>query len=66
MEREYPMKKLITSIFLQSLFIAALISLTSCAGWDPDREQRKADEVKMTIEQFLQRDPGLKRFFDVA
>ena len=66
MEREYPMKKLITSIFLQSLFMAALISLTSCAGWDPDREQRKADEVKMTIEQFLQRDPGLKIFFDMA
>jgi lipid-binding SYLF domain-containing protein len=65
-EKEGLMKKLLKAIFLQSLFIAALISLTSCAGWDPDREQREADQIKMTIEQFMQQDPGLKVFFDKA
>ena len=60
------MKKLFTTVFIQSLFIAALISLTSCAGWDPDMEQREADQVKTTIEQFMQQDPGLKMFFDLA
>jgi lipid-binding SYLF domain-containing protein len=66
MERKIFMKKLLVAVFLQSLFIAALISLTSCAGWDPDKEQREADQMKMTIEQFMQRDPGLKVFFDMA
>jgi len=60
------MKKLSTAIFLQGLFIATLISLTSCARWDPNAEQRETDEVKMTIEQFMQRDPGLNVFFDKA
>ena len=64
--KEDLMKKLLTAIFLKSLFIAALISLTSCAGWDPNQEQKEADEVKMTIEQFMEQDPGLKVFFDKA
>lgn len=44
--------------------IAVVISLSACAGWDPDRDQREADEVKMTIEQFVDKDPGLKTFFE--
>ena len=44
--------------------MAVVISLSACAGWDPDRDQREADEVQMTIEQFVDKDPGLKTFFE--
>jgi lipid-binding SYLF domain-containing protein len=60
------MKRSLTAVFLQIICIAALLSLMSCAGWDPNREQKEADELKITIEQFLQRDPGLQTFFDKA
>jgi lipid-binding SYLF domain-containing protein len=60
------MKKTLTSITLHVITVAALLSLTACAGWDPNREQHEADEVKMTIDRFLYRDPGLKDFFDKA
>jgi lipid-binding SYLF domain-containing protein len=46
--------------------MAAVISLTSCATWDPNKEQKEADQVEITIEQFMQQDPGLKVFFDQA
>lgn len=59
------MKKLNT-IFLQIICIAALTSLAACAGWDPNREQKEADQVKITIERFMEQDPGLKVFFDKA
>jgi lipid-binding SYLF domain-containing protein len=51
-------------ILIQIVCLVIVASLTACAGWDPDREQREADQVKMTIERFLERDPGLKSFFD--
>ena len=59
------MKKLNT-IFFQIICIAALTSLSACAGWDPNREQKEADQVKITIERFMEQDPGLKVFFDKA
>lgn len=44
--------------------MAVVISLAACAGWDPNREQKEADEVKLTIEQFMAKDPDLKVFFE--
>jgi hypothetical protein len=58
------MKKILTSFFLRMICMAAVISLTSCATWDPNKEQKEADQVEITIEQFMQQDPGLKVFFD--
>jgi lipid-binding SYLF domain-containing protein len=60
------MKNTKSVILIQIVCLAVVASLTACAGWDPDREQREADQVKMTIERFLERDPGLKSFFDKA
>lgn len=60
------MKKTVKSIFLNIICIAALASLTSCAGWDPNKEQKEADEVSFTISRFMDQDPGLKIFFDQA
>ena len=60
------MKKTKAAILVQIICIAVIASITACAGWDPDREQREADQVKMTIERFLERDPGMKTFFDKA
>jgi len=60
------MKKILASFFLQIICITAVISLTSCATWNPNKEQEEAEQVKMTIEQFMQQDPGLKVFFDQA
>lgn len=58
------MKKTLTTIFLNIICVAALTCLTSCAGWDPNKEQKEADQVKITIEQFMEKDPGLKVFFE--
>jgi len=60
------MEKVLRNILVNIICIAALASLTSCAGWDPNKEQKDADEVKMTITRFLETDPGLKSFFDQA
>jgi len=57
------MKKL-SRLSFYIICMALMISLTGCAGWDPNQEQKEADEVKMTITQFLDKDPGLKAFFD--
>lgn len=45
---------------------AALLTLTSCAGWDPNKEQNEAEQVKITITRFLEQDPGLSTFFEQA
>ena len=58
------MKKILTNIFLVTICISALTCLTSCAGWDPNKEQKEADEAKLTVAQFMEKDPGLKDFFD--
>lgn len=60
------MKKTRLVILLQIVCIAIIASLAGCVGWDPDRELREADQVKMTIERFMDQDPGLKTFFDKA
>jgi lipid-binding SYLF domain-containing protein len=60
------MKKSLQTTLLHIICIAFVASLTACAGWDPDREQREADQIRMTIERFLERDPGLQSFFDKA
>jgi lipid-binding SYLF domain-containing protein len=60
------MKKRRPVILLQIVCISILVSLSACAGWDPDKEQREADQVRMTIERFMERDPGLQTFFDKA
>ena len=57
------MKKLRT-LYVFVLCIAVMTCLTACAGWDPNREQKEAEEVKMTIAQFMDKDPGLKSFFE--
>ena len=54
-------------VFLRIICIVALTSLFSaCAGWNPNQEQDDAEQVKITIERFMERDPGLKVFFDKA
>ena len=58
------MKKTLTLISI--ICCAALLSLTSCAGWDPNKEQKDADQVKITITRFLEQDPGLNTFFEQA
>lgn len=60
------MKKTLAAIFLNIICIAALTSLTSCAGWDPNKEQKEADQVRITIARFMEQDPGLKTFFEQA
>jgi lipid-binding SYLF domain-containing protein len=60
------MKKILSDVYLQFICLAVVLSLTSCASWDPNKEQKEADEVQMTIERFMQQDPGLKVFFDQA
>jgi len=60
------MKKVLRNILVNIICITAVASLTSCAGWDPNKEQKDADEVRITIARFLDKDPGLKTFFDQA
>ncbi len=56
---------------IRSILVVVLFSLGlgACAGWDPDKprdqrtEQLKVDETKA---RFLERDPGLQRFFSNA
>ena len=62
-KRKGIMKKLSTISFYV-ICMVVVISLTACAGWDPNKEQKEADEVKMTIAQFMEKDPGLKVFFE--
>lgn len=60
------MKKPCT-VVLKIICIFAFTSLlAACAGWNPNQEQDDAENVKMTIEHFLEKDPGLKVFFDKA
>lgn len=56
--------KTVGRIYFYIIFMTIVISLTACAGWDPNKEQKEADEVKITIAQLLDKDPGLKVFFD--
>ena len=58
--------KTLTKIFLAVLCMAFITGLTSCAGWDPNKEQKEEEEVKITITRFLEKDPGLQKFFDQA
>lgn len=58
--------KQFNAISLYIISIGVLVSLTACAGWDPNRQQDETMQAKMTIERFLQSDPGLKTFFDQA
>jgi lipid-binding SYLF domain-containing protein len=54
-------------VFLHIMCVVVLSSLLAgCAGWNPNQEQDDAEQVKITIERFLERDPGLKVFFDKA
>jgi lipid-binding SYLF domain-containing protein len=62
-KKEGVMKKLSTLGAL-IICIAFVTCLTGCVGWDPNKEQKEADEVKMTIAQFMERDPGLNVFFE--
>ena len=56
--------KTLSTLSFYILCMAVVASLTACAGWDPNQEQKEADEVKMTIAQFMEKDPGLKVFFE--
>ena len=58
--------KTLTKIFLAVLCIAVITGLTSCAGWDPNKEQKEEEDVKITITRFLEKDPSLQKFFDQA
>jgi lipid-binding SYLF domain-containing protein len=58
--------KPLTKIFLAVLCIAVITGLTSCAGWDPYKEQKEEEQVKITIARFLEKDPSLNKFFDQA
>ena len=53
-----------STIFFYIICMTVVASLTACVGWDPNKEQKEADEVKMTIAQFMEKDPGLKAFFE--
>ncbi len=57
------MKKTLTIFFFGVICMAVL---TSCAGWNPNKEQMEADRVKITIARFMEQDPGLKTFFGQA
>jgi lipid-binding SYLF domain-containing protein len=59
------MKKL-TRIYLSIVCLAVITCLTSCAGWDPYKEQKEEEQVKITISRFLEKDPSLNKFFDQA
>jgi lipid-binding SYLF domain-containing protein len=59
------MKKL-TRIYLTFICLAVIAGLTSCVGWDPNKEQKEEEKVKITIARFLEKDPTLKTFFDQA
>ena len=56
--------KTLSRLSFYIICIAVVTCLTGCAGWDPNREQKEADEAKMTISQFMDKDPGLKDFFE--
>jgi lipid-binding SYLF domain-containing protein len=55
-----------TRIYLTIICIAVVMGLTACAGWDPYKEQKEEERVKITIERFMEKDPSLKKFFDQA
>lgn len=56
--------KTLSRLSFYIICIAVVTCLTGCAGWDPNREQKEVDEAKMTISQFMDKDPGLKDFFE--
>ena len=58
--------KRLTSIYLTIVCLALIAGLTSCVGWDPNKEQKEEEQVKITIERFMEKDPSLKKFFDQA
>ncbi len=47
-------------------FVATLTSVSSCAGWDPEKPEREQEKVAETIAAFKKRDPGMKTFFNNA
>lgn len=47
-------------------FLLITIFLTACSGWDPKESETLSQETSTTVSHFLQKDPGLKRFFDEA
>lgn len=56
--------KTVSKLSFYIICMAVVINIAACAGWDPNKEQKEADEVKMTIAQFMEKDPGLKVFFE--
>ncbi|MDH4232544.1 MAG: lipid-binding SYLF domain-containing protein [Nitrospirota bacterium] len=59
------MKKL-KRFCLAIICLGVITALTSCVGWDPNKEQKEEEQVKITIARFLDKDPGLNKFFDQA
>lgn len=52
--------------YIVFFYIICIAALTSCAGWAPNKEQKEADQVRITITRFMEQDPGLKTFFEKA
>lgn len=52
--------------FKHGLLLLFLITASSCASWDPDRQANLQQDAAATIKAFRAKDPGMKRFFDSA
>lgn len=48
------------------VLLLSLSGLSACSGWDPQDKARAELETGYAIDQFKQRDPGIRRFFDNA
>ncbi len=57
-------KHRVVSPFL--LLLIVTLFLTGCSGWDPKESETLSQEATQTINNFLQKDPGLQRFIDEA
>lgn len=59
------MRKIKTlSILLLIAFF--FVTLLSCTGWDPRKDEKETGKYKQTMDSFLEVDPSLKAFFDEA
>ncbi len=59
------MKK-IKTLCIILLIVFSFVTLLSCTGWDPRKDEKETGKYKQTMARFLEVDPSLKTFFNEA